>query len=71
MYCHKVSTNAADDVICRAVFGAGVTKNSDYFPMQHQCHRDEACLPRGTSRIFNPLAQELDIYSLAHHLCKM
>ena len=26
---------------------------------------------RATNTIFNPLALELDIYSLAHHLCKM
>ena len=25
----------------------------------------------GMPRVFNPLALELDIYSLAHHLCKM
>jgi hypothetical protein len=24
-----------------------------------------------TKRVFNPLVLELDIYSLAHHLCKM
>ena len=35
MYRHQVSTNAADDVICTAVFLMGVTTSNEYFHMQH------------------------------------
>ena len=35
MYCHQVSSDAADDVICTAMFRMGVTTSNDNFPMQH------------------------------------
>jgi len=31
----------------------------------------EGCKGKGTTYLINPLALEMDIYSLAHHLCKM
>jgi len=39
------------------------------FVLQLQIYSRHICLEN--MHVFNPLALELDIYSLAHHLCKM